>query len=116
ERVRVVPLAVAASFVRPDPARVEAFRRARGLPAGYLLYVGARKRHKNLTLVLEALARMTPHERPALVLSGRPWDANERLATEARRLGVAGAVAFSGDLEDAVELAALYGGAALYLQ
>jgi glycosyltransferase involved in cell wall biosynthesis len=116
ERVRVVPLAVAAGLARPDPARVEAFRRGRGLPAVYLLYVGARKRHKNLTLLLEALARMTAAERPALVLSGRPWGAKEDLAAEARRLGVADRVAFSGDLADASELAALYGGAALYLQ
>jgi len=115
-RVRVVPLGVAASLARPEAARIESFRRARSLPAGYLLYVGARKRHKNLGLVLEALARMAPAERPPFVLSGSPWVARERLAEQARRLGLAGGIAFAGDLADASELAALYAGAALYVQ
>ena len=59
-RVRVVPLGVPAGLARRDEAEVAAFRRQRALPADYLLYVGARKAHKNLPLLLEALARLAP--------------------------------------------------------
>jgi glycosyltransferase involved in cell wall biosynthesis len=114
-RVRVVPLGVAPALARRDPAAVAAFRRARALPADYLLYVGARKPHKNLPLLFEALARLAPAARPPLVLSGAPWTDGDPLARLAARLGLAGAVHFAGDLDDDA-LACLYSGAALYVQ
>ena len=113
-RVRVVPLGVSAALARAEPASIEAFRRARALPADYLLYVGARKRHKNLGLLLGAVARLAPGERPPLVMSGPRWEAREPLAVQARRLGVE--VAFAGELGDPAELSALYSGAVLYVQ
>ena len=112
-RVRVVPLGVPAGMARRDPGAVAAFRAARALPAEYVLYVGARKPHKNLPLLLEALARLAPAGRPPLVLSGAPWAAGHPLARLAARLGLAGAVHFAGDLDDEA-LACLYSGAALY--
>ena len=60
---------VSSGIRRRPPGEVSALASARSLPGDYLLYVGARKRLKNLTLVLEALSRM-PAPRPALVLSG----------------------------------------------
>src|SRR5262249_20893257 len=47
ERVHVVPLGVSAAIRRAAGADVARFRAERGLPAEYVLYVGARKRHKN---------------------------------------------------------------------
>ncbi len=115
-RVRVVPLGVSGGMARRDPDAVTAFRRARALPADYLLYVGARKAHKNLALVLEALARIAPASRPPLVLSGRPWACDDPLARLADRLGVTDAVRFAGELDADGGLACLYSGAALYVQ
>lgn len=115
-RIRVVPLGVPPGLARRPPEEVAAFRRERALPAGYALYVGVRKPHKNLPLLLEALARLAPAERPPLVLSGRPWEPREPLARRTAQLGLAGAVHFAGDLRDERELACLYSGAALYVQ
>ncbi len=116
ERVHVVPLGVSAGLRRPPEERIEAWRAARALPAGYLLYVGARKRHKNLELLLEALAKLPASGRPPLVLSGERWRAHDPLARAAERLGVAATVRFAGALPDDESLACLYAGAALYVQ
>ena len=116
ERVRTVPLGVSSTLRRPSNDTIEAFRKARGLPNDFVLYVGARRRHKNLGLLLSALARITPADRPPLVLSGNKWSAEDPLAIEATRLGVAKTVAFSGDLAGEEQLAALYSAASLYAQ
>ena len=114
-KVRVIPLAVSSGIRRRPPGEVSAFASARSLPGDYLLYVGARKRLKNLTLVLEALSRM-PAPRPALVLSGPPFHQGDALGATARALGVEGSIRFAGDLRDDDALACLYSGASLYLQ
>ena len=115
-KVRVVPLGVPPGFAPAPAAEVEAFRAARGLPAGYLLYVGARKPHKNLPVLLEALARIPAVSRPPLVLSGPAWSADEPLARLAGRLDLPATVHFAGALRDEGDLARLYCGAALYVQ
>ncbi len=114
-RVRVVPLGVSAALSRCPPEEIATFRRERALPADYLLYVGARKRHKNLSLLLAALASLPAGERPPLVLSGPPWPGSEPLARLASGLGLDRAVHFAGDLGDERGLACLYSGAALYV-
>jgi glycosyltransferase involved in cell wall biosynthesis len=113
--VRVIPLGVSPALVRRPPDEVAACLRERSLPAGYLLYVGARKPHKNLPLLLEALARIRVGERPPLVLSGAAWDARDPLARLAGRLGIGGDVHFAGDLRDERTLSCIYSGAALYV-
>jgi glycosyltransferase involved in cell wall biosynthesis len=116
EKVRVIPLGVSPALSRRGPAEVDAFLAAHRLPRGYLLYVGARKRHKNLETLLAALARLAPAARPPLVLSGSPWAVTHPLARLAARLGLAGGIRFTGSLGGEHELACLYSGAALYAQ
>jgi len=115
-RVRVIPLGVAESFGPRPRSDVDAFRRSRRLPADYLLYVGARRRHKNLELLLRALAVLPAGQRPPLVLSGVPWEPGIELARLAASLGVEGAVHFAGEPTDDEALALLYSGASLYVQ
>jgi glycosyltransferase involved in cell wall biosynthesis len=115
-KLRVVPLGVAASLAAPPRDTVTAWRAARGLPADYVLYVGARKRHKNLELLIDAWSVMSSASRPALVLSGERWRPDEPLARRARARGVEHAVHFSGALGGDPDLASLYAGAALYAQ
>jgi glycosyltransferase involved in cell wall biosynthesis len=114
--VRVIPLGVSPRFARSSPDEVASCLRERSLPAGYLLYVGARKPHKNLPLLLEAVARIRPGERPPLVLGGARWDEADPLARLAGRLGIGVIVHFAGDLRDERTLACVYSGAALYVQ
>lgn len=113
--VRVIPLGVSTDLSRRTPDEVAACLEERSLPAGYLLYVGARKAHKNLPLLLEALARIRASERPALVLSGTAWDRADPLARLTERLGLGAVVHFAGDLGDERTLACVYSGAALYV-
>lgn len=115
DKVRVVPLAVAGDVSRPAPERIAAFVRERHLSHGYVLYVGARKRHKNLELLLRAWATMRVASRPPLVLSGAPWPADDFHARLAHALGVTHALQFAGPTPDAAQLSALYAGAALYV-
>ncbi len=115
-KVHVVPLGVSPALKPVPAADLAVFRSERQLPAQYVLYVGARKRHKNLELLLRAWGVMRPGERPPLVLSGLPWDDDAPLARLARTLGVERSIRFSGALPDDASLACLYSGAALVAQ
>jgi glycosyltransferase involved in cell wall biosynthesis len=116
DRVRVVPLGVSREFTRRPAAEVEAFLRDRKLPSAYFLYVGARKKHKNLALVIDAIEKLRPADRLPLVLAGPAWLPAHPLARRAQRAGVGACVCFSGPLRNERELALLYSGAALYVQ
>lgn len=98
-RVTVVPLAPAAAFV-PDGER-----HTPGYP--YLLYVGRRKPHKNLSRCLQAFARAHVPLDIQLVLTG---EADAQLTRLAQRLGILGRLVFAGSLSDDA-LAAWYRGA-----
>jgi len=116
ERVRVVPLGISKGFTRRAAHPVEQFLRERKLPSAYLLYVGARKKHKNLALVIDAMGRLPRSERLPLVLSGPAWRLSHPLAQRAQRAGISSCIHFTGPLHDDEDLALLYSGAALYLQ
>jgi glycosyltransferase involved in cell wall biosynthesis len=115
-KVRVVPLGVSPRFQPASAEDIAVFRTDRALPAGYVLYVGARKRHKNLELLVRAWGVLPPGDRPPLVLSGPPWREDSPLARLARELGVDDSLRFSGDVHDEVALSCLYSGAALVVQ
>lgn len=115
ERVVVTPLAAGAGIARPDDATLTAFRVRHGLPTGYVLYVGARKRHKNLERLLHAWAVIPVASRPELVLAGPPWTVEHPLARLARDLGVTASVRFVS-AGDETTLSALYAGAGLLVQ
>jgi len=116
ERVRVVALGVSPAIRRAEDDATSRFRAERLLPAGYVLYVGARKRHKNLELLLRAWATMHAAERPPLVLSGHAWTGDDPLAGLAHTLSVAGCIRFAGELRDEQALSCLYSGASLLVQ
>ena len=115
-KIRITPYGVSAGIGRRPEEAAVAFRAARGLPSGYVLYVGARKPHKNVGVLLRALGRMKPGSRPPLVLSGPPWAPGEPLARAAGAAGIAADVRFAGPLAGDEELSLLYSGAALYAQ
>jgi glycosyltransferase involved in cell wall biosynthesis len=111
-KVRVIHLGVSPALTRAPAGEIEAL----GLPPGYLLYVGARKRHKNLALLIDALARIPESSRPPLVLSGRPLAPDDPLWLHAQRRGVERWIHTADGMNDDAGLARLYSGASLYLQ
>jgi len=116
DRVRIVPLGISKEFTRRSAEDSGRFLHERSLPSAYFLYVGARKKHKNLALLIDALERLPPSDRLPLVLSGPAWNLAHPLAQRAQQAGVATCIDFSGPLHGDDDLALLYSGAALYVQ
>lgn len=84
-------------------------RRRLGLPPGYVLYVGTRKRHKNLPRLLEAYSRLTPSQRAKapLVLLAPPDSRYPEADALIASCGIAGDVHALADVADD-DLPALY--------
>jgi glycosyltransferase involved in cell wall biosynthesis len=61
---------------RPLPdSEVEAFRRQKGLPERFWLFIGTLEPRKNLVTLLEAYAALPPAERlPLIIGGGKGWD------------------------------------------
>ncbi len=114
-KVRVTLEAPTPGLARAPEDQVASYLVSRDLPPRYLLYVGARKAHKNLQLVLRALAWIPAGERPSLVLSGDRWTAGDPLERLSRSLGIERSIHFAGN-PTTEELARLYSGASLYVQ
>ena len=94
-RIRVIHPGVDPDY-RPLPSeQVEEFRRRRGLPDRYFLYVGNLEPRKNLRRLVQAYARLRP-EGVSLILAGaRGWGYAE-LFQEVEALGLAGRILFPG--------------------
>jgi len=73
----------------------------------YLLYVGSRKPHKNLTRLLQAYAASGVHRDIRLLLTGAP---DAQTHAESARLGISGQVEYL-EVPDNDRLAAVYRGA-----
>jgi len=120
ERIFVTPEAPSDSF-RPPPERgfAETWLAARGIPrAPFLLYVGGMNPHKNVLGLVRSFAQLgeaSGHPAAQLVLVGdfagdRFHDNAAEIRREARRMGVAPRVHWTGFVPDA-ELRHLYGAA-----
>jgi glycosyltransferase involved in cell wall biosynthesis len=114
-RVTVVPEAAAPHFTPPAPAALAAVHARYGLGRPYVLFVGFLEPKKNLSALLEAVARLDrggawgPTE---LVVVGAPgWGPDPRRLAHA--LGLDGLVRFVGPVPDA-DLPAVYGGATAF--
>ncbi|HSM13591.1 MAG TPA: glycosyltransferase family 1 protein, partial [Thermoanaerobaculia bacterium] len=118
ESVVVAPNGVDDAFrTDADPVEDEAFRRRHDLAAGYLLFVGNPKPHKNLDRLLaaySALRRRRP-QAPPLVLAGDRLGERSGLPAAIEAAGLGEAVRTLGHLP-ADELPALYRGAAILVQ
>jgi glycosyltransferase involved in cell wall biosynthesis len=119
EKVDVVPLGVSARPpVAPTPAAE--LRRRLGLGGGpVLLSVSAKRPHKNLARLLDALAGIPPERRPVLVLPGYSTPHEAELRERAATLGLGAGVVFchwlsAADLEGLYALAAAFVFPSLY--
>jgi glycosyltransferase involved in cell wall biosynthesis len=90
-KVDVVPLAAASPLARPRPEAE--LRRELGLgDRDVVLSASARRPHKNLARLLDALAGLPPAERPVLVVPGYPTSYEADLRARAAAVGVEGDV------------------------
>jgi glycosyltransferase involved in cell wall biosynthesis len=114
-RVPVVPNGTSATFRPRPPAVVADALRRHGVEGRYVLYVGAFKRHKNLTGLVEAFGRARA-ELPGhrLVLVGPSQWRFDELAAALRAPGLAEAVKVLGYVPEQ-DLPALYAGADVYV-
>ena len=117
ERIVVTPLAVRSGLVPASEADIAALCRRHRLRRGYLLYVGGIDRRKNMPFLLEVM-RAIVAQRPEteLVLAGRYRDDPDfaDLVLRLKRLGLEDLVRLVGYISEE-ELAALYGGAAVFV-
>jgi glycosyltransferase involved in cell wall biosynthesis len=109
-KVTVVPNGVAAEFLQPAPALNESFTtRLGGVP--FLLSVGIRKRHKNLLMGAEVLARVPNVQ---WVVVGEKYPEWNEVIQRARDLGVADRI-IESDRESDDVLRSLYAEASALL-
>jgi glycosyltransferase involved in cell wall biosynthesis len=113
ERVDVVPLGLGRPAVEaPTPAAD--LRAALGLGARpAVLSLSAKRPHKNLRGLLDALGRIAPERRPVLVLPGYPTPHEAELRAHAAALGLADDVRFlawtsAADVEGLFALSAAF--------
>lgn len=113
-KIDVVPLGVGAPpEVMPlseSELRVQLSAGARPI----VLCVAAKRRHKNLSRLIGALARIPPERRPLLVLPGYPTPHEGELRERASAAGVSGDVRFLGWISPS-ELEGLYRSATLFV-
>jgi glycosyltransferase involved in cell wall biosynthesis len=110
-KIDVIPNGVLPAPAGP-PADVAAVRARYDLgDREVLLAASAKRPHKNLPRLLDAVASLAPPRRPLLVLPGYPTEHEAELRARAARLGIEGDVRFLGWLS-AAELEGLYAVAA----
>ncbi|MDX6650833.1 MAG: hypothetical protein QOJ97_2784 [Solirubrobacteraceae bacterium] len=107
ERIDVVPSGVGTTArAEPEPeAQLRAHHELADRPV--VLAVSAKRPHKNLRRLLDALALLPAERRPVLFLVGYPTEHEQELRRHANQLGLAGDVRFPGWV-DAAELEGLY--------
>lgn len=112
ERINVIRPGVGPQFRPLPPDQVAAFRRAKGLPERFVLYLGTLESRKNLITLLDAFARLTP--RVKLVLAGGTGWMFAEVFTRVQSLGLEGDVIFPGYVPDE-ELPLWYNAATVFV-
>lgn len=114
EKIDVVPSGVGAT-ARATPEPEAALRARHGLGRRAIaLTVAAKRPHKNLPRLLEALASIPPQRRPVLLVPGYGTFHDDELAADVARLGIAGDVRMLGWVDDG-ELEGLYAAADVFV-
>ncbi len=98
-RVTTVPNGVGPEFAPLPEAQVAAFRRERGLPDPFILFLGTLQPRKNLETLLRAYARVAAESGWGLVVVGATGWSYEPIFATAEALGLADSVVFAGFAE-----------------
>jgi glycosyltransferase involved in cell wall biosynthesis len=94
-RVHVIPNGLDESMKPLPKEQVRAWRRSRGLPDRFVLFVGTLEPRKNLPLLLSAYARLPQSTPPLVIAGGKGWYYGAIDAT-VERLGLGERVIFPG--------------------
>lgn len=116
ERVDVVPHGVEHERFHPLPSdRVEAFRREKGLPERFVLFLGTLEPRKNLATLVEAFARTEALRQgvPLVIAGGKGWYYQE-IFQRVEELDLTDAVWFPGFVPSA-ELPLWYNAATVFV-
>ena len=110
-RITVVPLGIAQPFLEPvSAADIERVTAAHGVtPGSYVLCLGHVNDRKNLTVIVDALARLDDR-RPRLIVAGPDGPGAERVRDRVDAHGLTDSVRFTGFIPDR-DLPALLAGA-----
>jgi len=114
--VSIVYPGVDARFRPATPEAVDVFRRRKGLPERYVLYLGTLEPRKNLTMLVRAYARLVARDprAPSLVLAGAKGWYYDEIFAEVERLGLHDWVIFPGYVP-VEEQAIWYSGAEVFV-
>jgi len=115
EKIRVIPCGVDPTF-RPlvQGQVLSDFRRHRGLPERFILFVGTLEPRKNVTVLLEAYAQLKGEVPHSLVLVGAKGWRGEEVLAQIERSGLSDKVLFVGYVEPR-ELPLWYNAADLFV-
>ena len=112
-KIKVIPHAADPQFVPQPQTEIMRIRESFDFRAGYLLYVGSNKPHKNLVRMVEAYSTLNKSS-PPLVIAGA-WDSRyQESALFVQQLRLANRVRFLGPIADA-DLPGLYAGALAFI-
>jgi glycosyltransferase involved in cell wall biosynthesis len=114
ERVVVTPNAARASFVPPDEKELAQFRRAKGLPDQFVLYLGTLEPRKNITTLLEAYSQVRRSSCAPLIIGGGLGWLYQPVFERLEALGLKDHVQFAGYLDEQ-ELHLWYAAATLFV-
>lgn len=119
ERVSVIYPGIDRRFSPPPAAAVADFRRRKGLPERFLLYLGTLEPRKNLPALVRAYGRLAAGTAqggavPPLLIAGPKGWRYEEIFSEVERLGLGGRVRFPGYVP-AAEHALWYAAAELFV-
>ncbi len=113
-KIEVIHLGVETRFCPADPAVVQRFRLAHGLPEKFILYVGNHKPHKNLPMLVQAFALARNRAPHSLVFLDGPGADCSLTKAAVDAAGVADRTVFVNSVSDA-DLPLLYNAADLFL-
>lgn len=115
EKVTVIPEAAGEQFRPVPPAEIAQLSKERGLPTGYILFVGTIEPRKNIGGLLRAYAylrTLLPDAPPLVIVGGRGW-LDEEIFALYEALNLQQWVIWYGPADPA-DLPALYSGAAVF--
>lgn len=98
-QIDVVPPGIDEQFRPLEAGAVAAFRREQRLPERFVLHVGTLQPRKNLTVLIEAMARLGRPELPLVLVGGKGWF-YEQIFDLVEALGLQEQVRFAGYVDD----------------
>lgn len=121
DKIDVIHLAADAHFRLLDKAFVQQYKKAKGLPEQYILYVGTIEPRKNLKVLLRAYANLPLGLRrkyPLVIAGNKGWQIDrspyDEIQSLVEGLGLVNEIYFTGYVYD-WELPSLYNGASIFV-